>query len=359
MEYVTGPGLEQHELPGWVAVWALMLKHLGEQGLLAKAAERIRLERERGYVFEDLLAFELALFCWRRHAGGRRGIKRFCREVERHGWGPRVGAIAGRESWPSSGSVSRMLASERRAMGALFRQEELGQVVAFSKLSVHWSTVFYDATGEWFVVFDLDGMVKAMRRRALPRGAELPEAQRGASAMGVPGYPGGKRGEEQVSSERLPHAGSGQWLGQDSGAGNTAMGAALEQAVAWLVDLCTAVNLPLDRVVVRVDGAAGHAGCVQRVRAAGLHVLVRWVHYEALEQPQVRAWMQEQVCYAVPSSGSGPPKHAAEVGPCPWLPQEEAGGAPPLRLLVSRFDSAQPGKKRGAGLVLGAAQYEL
>lgn len=358
VEYVTGPALEQQELPAWVAVWALMVDNLRKAGVWKVAAEEIRLEREQGYVFEDLLGLLVAFFCWRRHAGGRRGIKRFCREMEHHHWGPGLAAILGRDSWPTSGSVSRMLAAVKRPMGALFRQRVLGQVVAFSKLPVNWSTVFHDSQGEWFVVFDLDGIVKALRRRALPANADLPEAQRGASAMGAPGYSGRKRSDVQVSSERLQHAGSGQWLGQDSSPGNTAMGPALEQAVAWLVDFCTAVGLPRQRVVLRVDGAAGHAGCLQHVRAAGLRVLVRWVHYEALDQPDVRTWLQQEVWYPVPSSESGPRRHAAEVGPCPCLPQQPAG-APPLRLVVSRFDCAQHGKKRGAGLVLGKAQYEM
>jgi len=317
------------------------------------ALEQVRIRRKAGYSFFDALIFFMAMACWDKTGS----IKEFSRISHKGNLGRVLAGIAGRRDWPTDSSMSRLLKAVRPEDTEQFRQHilPLSYPGEFSKNP--W-VMTRDTHGQLWAVFDLDGIVSAFRQRALPQGDDLPEPDRWTDEVASPGYPGRKRGETQVSSHRLQQAGSSTWVGQESEAGNTVMSKAVEHAVTWLTQFCEQSGLDKDRILLRIDGAGGNTRCLGALAAAGIHFVVRWPYYEPLERPSVRAHLRGEVWSPVVSSASGPQRHAAELGKGRWLVGASQLPAP-TRLVASRFTSAEEGKKRGAGHILGPAQYEL
>ncbi len=349
---VISPAAERKELPSWMTLYALLVATLRRWGLLDAVGEIHLARRAASYCLLDVVLFLLAYFCWR-GPGGLRGLSQQCRD---QGWGPHLAAVGGRASWATSAAVSRVLARVGPPALRAFRGQILGGGAAHSRLPLHPLGQYRDAHGQAWTVFDLDDVVKASRERALPAAADLPSPQRRSSAMGAPGYHGRKRGEKQISSHRLQQAGSGLWVGQESVAGNGQMAEAAAEACAWLAAWCARCELDRDHVVIRVDGAGGNEPCARAVRSAGFRLVARTACYDVLEQEPMRAYLRGAVFYPVPSSQSGPVRHAAELGAAL---AGACASAPTMRLLATRFTSAKPGKKAGAGYLLGPAQYEL
>lgn len=353
VEPVILPPSARQELPAWMTKYALIVELLRRWGILAAIAAIPIGRNAAGYALVDAFLVLLAFFCSDDRKGG---IKGFCQRCHRESLAPSLAAIGGRQDWPRQSSMSRLLTSLRRDDVQRFREVALGLVAGGGRLAAHPLGAFRDAHGQPWAVFDLDGVVKAFRQRALPQGADLPDPRRRSSEMGAPGYSGRKRGETQISSHRVQHAGTGSWVGQESVAGNTPMTQAAADACEWLAAWCTASGIDRSRVVLRIDGAGGNEPCANAVRGAGFHLLARTARYEVLQQESVREYLRGEVFYPVPSSMSGPARHAAELGAVPSL--SYADGAP-MRTVVTRFPSGQEGEKSGAGCVIGPAQYEM
>jgi hypothetical protein len=317
------------------------------------ALEKVRIRRKTGYSFYDALVFIMAMACW----DTKGTIKEFSRVSHKDNLDRVLASIAGRRDWPTDSSMSRLLKSVRREDTEEFCRHILPLTQPGELTKSPW-VMTRDAHGQLWAVFDLDGIVNAFRRRALPRGDDLPEPERWTDEVAAPGYPGRKRGETQVSSHRLQQAGSSAWVGQGSEPGNTVMSEAVAQAVSWLSNFCEQAGLDKEHVLLRIDGAGGNTRCVGALAAAGTHFVVRWAYCESLDRSAVRAHLRGEVWSPVVSSRSGPQRHAAELGEGRWL--EGTNQLPAAtRLVVSRFPSAEEGKKRGSGHIIGPAQYEL
>jgi hypothetical protein len=353
-QFVLSQAVPHPELPPWVARFAVLMRVLLHRAETARALEQVRLVRKPGYSFIDELGFLVAFTCWNPHGS----IKEFSRISHQNGLGSILAGILGRDKWPGDSSISRCLKSTRQENIDQFRTHVLPLAQAGSEFMTSPWVLFRDSHGESWLVFDLDGTVRAFRQRGLPNGTGLPDPVRWTEQIAQPGYPGRKRGESQVSSYRLHQAGSNQWLGQGAVAGNPVMSEVVQEVSKWIVALCGSLGIPSRRVILRIDGAGGNSVCLKACQEAGFHTLVRWPYYHLLDSPQVREHLGQEVWSEVPDSESGPTRYAAELGTSPW----SLGDQPPptgTRVVVSRFLSAQEGKKRGAGHLIGPAHYEL
>jgi hypothetical protein len=338
----------RRELPAWVTKFAIVAKSLDAWGVL-KAIEEIYVARKDGYSLIDAFGVLLAYFCSNERP--RNGLRGFCRAM-RKGMGGQLAALLGRESLPSSAALSRLLGSISKADVELVITA-IG--AACRKLPVHPLGMFHDSQGKPWTVFDLDAVVTAFRQRALPAQVDLPKARRRAEEAAAPGYPGRKRGETQISSSRLQQAGSTLWVGQATVAGNASMSEAVVEACAWLARWCLQHHIEPAQVLIRIDGAGGNEPCAEAVRKAGFKLLARSAHYALLSNQAVEEYLRGDVFFEVPSSLSGPVKHAADLGLMPLT----ASGACSMRNIVTRFTSGTPGVKSGAGHLIGVAQYEM
>jgi hypothetical protein len=338
----------RRELPAWVTKFAIVVHSLKAWGVL-KAIETIYVARKDGYSLIDAMGVLLAYFCSNERP--RNGLRGFCRAMSK-GLGKQLAALLGRESMPSSAALSRLLGSIGKAEVELVIAA-IGS--ACRKLPVHPLGMFHDSHGKAWTVFDLDAVVTAFRLRALPTHEDLPKARRRTEEAAAPGYPGRKRGETQISSSRLEQAGSALWVGQATVPGNASMSEAVAEACAWLAGWCGQHHIEPAQVLIRIDGAGGNEPCAEAVHKAGFKLLARSAHYTQLGKQDVEEYLRGDVFFEVPSSLSGPVKHAADLGQRPLTASESCS----MRTIVTRFTSGTPGKKSGAGHLIGAAQYEM
>lgn len=335
------------ELPSWATKFVVVVNALRGWGVL-KGLEAVHVERRDGYSLIDGFGLLLAYFCC--NESGLGGLRGFCDRISEAELSDKLAAILGRIALPSSASLSRLLSTIGKP-----EIESVIEVIgaACGKLPVHPLCMFHDANGNAWTVFDLDAVVTAFRRRALPSGDDLPKARRREETAA--GYPGRKRGEAQISSSRLQQAGSGLWLGQTTVPGNATMSEAVAEACGWLASWCAKNGVKASQVLIRIDGAGGNEPCAEAVHAAGFKLLARCARYAVLKDQAVNRYLQGDVFYEVPSSRAGPTKHAADLGPMPLT----QATATTMRTIITRFTSGTAGEKSGAGHIEGTAQYEM
>ena len=346
-------------LPEWANEGAVLVEWLHERGLLDRVAQRLQIQREGGYVGLDLVVF-LVFFLTSKLCGGIKGFGKRVRPFQRQ-----LAAMAGRKSVPAPPSVSRILGAVDDAHGEALGGWLLIEACEAATVLRHPSVRTRDATGREWHVFDLDPTTTVLRQRALPEFEDMPPARRRA-VEAQPGYTGRKRGDVQLSRMTLQHAGSGLWMGLWTAPGNGEWREHSEAAIQRVGDVCEEIGHPLDQAFVRVDGAGGNVPLITTCQEAGLRYLTRWSQYGLLEEPELRAHLNGTSWVNVIDSGSGPRRHAAEIG---WVELHAAADTlrsdgtayPPVRsrLVVSRFRAEKPDKKRGAGTLIEGWQYEL
>lgn len=343
-------------LPEWATEGAVHLEWMERRGVLKEVGKRLRIRREGGYVGLDVVIFLILFFGSRLSVG----IKEFggrSRNYQRQ-----LAALGGRRRLPAPSSVSRVLgAAEHRHARQLAPWLLLDGCGAIEVLG-HPSTRTLDARGEQWHVFDLDPTSTVLRHRALPEMDDLPEPRR-RSEQAKPGYMGRKRGEVKLSRTTLQHAGSGLWMGLWMGPGNGEQREEFEAAVQTVRDICSRVDHPTERALVRIDGAGGNLPFITACQEAGVRYLTRWNRYGLLDQPEVREYLNSASWYEVPDSGSGPRRHTAELG---WMllpsnhKRRRADGrrydSVVARMVVSRFAAES---KRGTGIFIDGWMYEL
>lgn len=353
---VTDGSGDNTRLPDWSALYLILITMLRERGWLGVIARGLKVRRQGGYVGLDIFAFLLAMFCWARPDRRTRSIHAFsdacsfCRN--------RLAAVAGRRKWPTQSAVSRFLSAVPAGamlleVGAQMLRQGVGSLVR------HPDAQSRDTLGQSWHVFDFDPTILAMRQRALPEGEDLPEPKRRVADIAAAGYTGRKRGEVLLSVGALQHAGTGLWLQLMVQVGNasvsTMLGAMLGCIKPWLAE----AGAGLERAVVRADGAAGNVPSLNAFVEHGVDYVTRLAWYSVLEREEVRAYLDRAPWVEVPDSGSGPRRHATEVGSWPWrapMPQDAPQGMDKTRLVVTRFAADT---KHGAGRVQDGWQYEL
>jgi hypothetical protein len=351
--------VETDRLPEWANEGAALVDGLHERGVLDGIADRLRIQREGGYVGLDLVLF-LLFFLTARLDGG---IKGFAERAAPHR--EQLGALGGRRRLPTPASVSRILAATAVGHAEALAEWLLVDACGATLVLRHPAVAAHDAVGDSWQVFDLDPKVTVLRQRALPDLDDTPPPRRRAIDA-EPGYPGRKRGDVQLSRMTLQHAGSSLWMGLWLAPGNGEWREHSKAAIQRVRSICDSIGYAADHALVRVDGAGGNVPLITTCQDAGVRYLTRWSRYEILDEEEVRQHLNAASWLAVTDSGSGPRRQATDLGWVTLHPSDSTVGDDgsaysPVRsrMVVSRFQARQPGKKRGAGKLIDGWQYEL
>lgn len=346
-------------LPVWTATFTKILELLHHKQLFEAMAVQCAIARQGGYVGLDLLVAGLAFFL----AQESKGIKGFSALMK--GFGKRVAACAGLVRLPTAASISRVLsAADRLENPEEFVSWLLAQGSACRDLLRNPLVHARDALGIAWSIYDFDPSVVALRLRALIEGADLPKAVRRSKRMCAPGYTGRKRGETQYSLAFLSHSGAGLWMHVSAWPGNTPFAEAIGMAAKAVARAVVWASLSLDTTLLRFDGAGGNFPAIAAVVAHGIHYLTRLGSCSVLEQAGVMEFLATADWRPVRDSGSGPQRHATELGSWAlsndqFLKETEDDRALRSRLVVSRFPAAKDGKRHGSGVEIGDWHYEV
>jgi hypothetical protein len=352
---ITGP------LPRELRAGALLIEQLQSAGWLDQAATRFFIARRPGYVALDGMLFLLYFISAGPVLGGLRGFYEMHRE-----WADALGAIGGRARLMSSAALSRLLGSaDPKELAKAGRWWLLHASGALGLLQ-HPSVLTRDSRGGAWHVFDFDPSRQAFRQRALPEGADLPPGSRRLEKLAAPGHRGRKRGEVVCNEGLLIHNGAGVWLDATVQRGNGDARAQFASALLAVVETCDALGCVPSQALLRTDGQFGSVPALSAAEAAGVAYLTRLARYGLLDTPEVRARLNEARWVRVPDSGSGPVRHAADLGevalPAGEATRREDGSsyAPVVvRVVVSRYTPAEPASKDGVGFAVGEEIFEL
>lgn len=349
---------ESSRLPDWAAHAVCMLQALASGSRLAGFGERVRANRQGGYAALDVLIGLVVFFA----SGLKLGLRPFW-ETACRPFAAQLAAAADRRTLPSSSALSRALGKVTSEEVRKFGPWLLRQMDGFEDVLDHPASRHVDTRGDAFHVFDFDHTVTTFYQRRLTSTDSQPDGSRRAHAA-TPGYSGRKRGDVQLSRATLQHAGSGLWLDARIGPGNGDQRADFEHAVQVLVEVCKELNLDPSRAVLRGDGAFGHVPHITACLENGISFVSRLARYQVLDQPEVRARLQEAAWYEVPGTVEPSVRFAAEVGLVTLPPSAKtlrADGStyPPVtaRVVVTR-------RRNGPGVaswghVIGEWRYEL
>ena len=340
----------------WNTGIVLLLDLLGT-GRLDEVGERLRVYRQGGYAGIDGFVF-LLLFFASDIGGGLKGFSAKIGEFNR-----RLAAVADRVRLPSQAAMSRLLAAVTPEAVRSLTKWLLREGAEVVEILRHPSMMTVDAVGESWHVLHYDPTKEALRQRALPEGPDLPEPRRRAAGFAAPGHSGRKRGEVQVSRSALQHAGSSIWLDSRVAPGNGERRPALRSAIGAAVELCSALDHPLHRVVMVEDGEFGDVPSLTEHRDAGVACITRLNRLGLLDQPEVRQHMATQPWYWVPDSRSGPRRSAMDLGEVTVRPGKRTvrdDGVPyepiTVRVIVTRYPREGEAEH---GRVIEGWQYEL
>ena len=338
---------ERPLIPG-LAEYACAVRWLASCGVLDGIVDRLRLNRSGGYVGLDLVLVVFAYLCTGRQYEGIHG---FCDDAGRK-FGEQLASIADRKRWPTQSAVSRLFASVELGQAEEFAEWLLTESIEPSALWNHESALYRDCEGEGWHAFHFDHSVTALRERALPEGEGLPEPRRHADDFAKAGYAGRKRGEVQISRGTLQHRGTGLYHLLTLAPGNGRLRDDLVKSAAHVARWSECVGVDTGRCVIITDGATGGWAQMEVPPKSGVRYLTRLGYYKLLDNPEVMARVLSQPWEPVQDSRSGPRRWATELGSIQHNGRR-------VRLVLSKFEAAADGKKRGAGVVIDGWQYEV
>lgn len=362
--HVTVTDRSPSNLPDCLAEFVVFAEHLRQSGFFDVIDDALPIDRGRGYLACDVIAFLVAFF-----SSGSQGLRPFYEKNRRHG--SLLAALVDRRQWPSSAAISRACSAISLDQAQRFSNWILCHGADFSHLLEHSEVTLRDRLSRRWHVLDFDPSVEVFRQRALPLGNDLPEPKRRYSNLARPGYSGRKRGEVQLSRAILQHAGTGQYIFSSLSPGNghsrQALCSALDTARIWARSNRQSEEL----ILVRLDGGVGgHVPAITACLQAGVCYIARHGFYSLLDQPDVFRRLQSGAWHDVSDSGSGPQRQALELGQMVLRADNETrheDGSPfspvPTRMVVSRYrvstDEQGESLKCGVGREIDGWVYEI
>jgi hypothetical protein len=270
-------------IPSWFGEVTLVAHALTRCGVLDAIGQRVRLARRR-FGRYDVIDFVAVLIGYM--LSGEPTLEAFYARLLP--FASPFMALFGRDHLPHRSTLSRFLAALDQpaveALRTLFQQDLVTRPTFASPPGGIW-----DREGKHWLIVDVDGTRQAARQRALPHPPELPDRHRRLEQVCAPGYLGRKRGEVVRTRTTVLQAHTHQWLGSFGGAGNGDYRGELLQAGKAISDYATALSLPLEQVIVRVDGLYGNTASLVDLRSLGLGAIGRSKEYSLLDLPQVQA----------------------------------------------------------------------
>ena len=338
--------ISQSELTPEFIAYALIVTRLDETGVLEEVAERLRLDRNKGFQGIDLVLVLLAYFCAGMKVGG---IRKFVDEVVPRYKG-RLAALGGREKFPSQGSVSRLF----KALGPQQVEDNsqwlLRESVDYTTLVGHPAVKCLDCRQQSWDVFDFDITPTVLRQRGVAEGDDLPEVERISEQVGARGRTGRKRGHIKISRATVQHRGSRLWVDARLAAGNGSWPELVAEGFEAAEAFAAAQGLDASRSIMCFDGESGGHPQMRCGLDSSCSFITRLTHYSPLKRKAVRRRLDQQHWETVVDSGSGPTRQATEYGTL------ELSDGRSVRLVVTRF---RADAKRGAGLYIDGWQYEV
>lgn len=254
-------------------------------GLLEQIAERVHFARARFGIY-DTIDFVVVLIGYA--LSGEATLQAFYERLLPFAL-PFM-ALFGRDQLPDRSTLSRFLKAidepTVEALRSLFQEDLFSRPL--TEDGEHGAGL-QDRCGREWKVFDNDGTRQAARQRALPHTKDLPAAHGRMNAVCAPGYRGRKRGEIVRTRTTLLQAHTHQWFGTYGHAGNGEYRGELLRVIGVLKQYACKQNLPLARILLRLDGQYGDLAVVIDLASCGLCYLIRGKDYALLDLPAIQA----------------------------------------------------------------------
>jgi len=271
--------------PSWLGEVAIMAHYLIHLDLLEQIAERVRFARARFGIY-DTIDFVVVLIGY--SLSGEPTLKTFYERLLP--FATPFMALFGRDHLPDRSTLSRFLKALDQptveALRTLFQEDLLARPHAPGQ---EQRAGLQDRCGRLWKVFDGDGTRQAARQRALPHREALPPAHRRLDGVCAAGYTGRKRGEVVRTRTTLLLAHTQQWFATYGNAGNGEYRGELLRVVGVLKQYACKQNLPLARILLRLDGQYGDLAVLIDLASRGVCYLTRGKDYGLLDLPQIQA----------------------------------------------------------------------
>lgn len=268
--------------PPWFGEVAVLAQYLRKLGLLDAISERVRFARKRAGHYE-VIDFVAVLFGYA--ISGERTLETFYEPL--YPFAPVFMALFGRERLPARSTLSRFLCILPFPAVEALRSLFLADVLARQLSKEGQTGALVDRCGVSRLVFDIDGTRETARQRALPKGEELPPAQRRLDELCAPGYTGRKRGEVVRTRTVVSQAHSYQWLGSFGNPGNGQYRNELRRAIEAIECYLATQQLPKESALLRLDGQYGTGAVLSDL--AGFLFVSRGKDYTVLNRAEVQS----------------------------------------------------------------------
>jgi hypothetical protein len=325
--------------PSWLGEVVVVSHYLKSLGLLEKIASEVRFSRKRVGTY-DTIDFVCVLIGYA--LSGEATLKEFYEHLKP--LGTTFMSLFGRNELPSRYALSRYLSAIDQptveALRTVFEKD-----LASRPLISQGETVggLWDRCGNRWIVFDIDATRQAARQRALPRTKDLPSAQRRMDLVCAPGYTGRKRGEVVRTRTTVLQAHTHQWFGTFGGSGNGEYRGELRRAIEAIVPYLRSQQLPLDHVVVRLDGQYGDCAIVVDLDRYRLSYVMRGKDYHLLDLPALQARLAQPPDQVVTHPETGTTRALFD---CPDVLVDPAG--PRLRVIIATQPEAATAARVGS-----------
>jgi hypothetical protein len=336
-------------IPAWLAEALLVGQYWHQSGLLERLQQQVRVSRGRMGHYE-VCDFVLLLLAYA--VSGVETLKLFFEQLE--SIKPVLMSLWKRVRCPVAATLSRFLAAVDEPaveqLRSLFEADLLAHPIEM-KTAMGLS----DRTGKRWVVFDVDGTVKATRHRALVSASTHPQLKRRSENACAPGYGGRKRGDYVRTRTTIACAHTHEWLGTFAAAGNGTPKTDLIRACDLVKRYLYTQGLTSVQGIVRLDGLYGSASYISEIQQAQIAYTIRCRDYHLLNDSVVEAALK-QAPHATISYPDSP--HSRELFDIPCLDSTRRGYHEPMRLVIVRMERFDR-RKRAVGKCQGKHIHEL
>lgn len=346
---VTTTEQSNRVIPAWLAEALLVGQYWNQSGLLERLQQQVRVSRGRMGRYE-VCDFVLLLLAYA--VSGVETLKLFFEQLE--SIKPVLMSVWKRAQSPVAATLSRFLADVDESVVEQLRS--LFEADLFEHpIEMEAAMGLTDRIGRRWVVFDVDGTVKATRHRALVTAPTHPELRRRSQNACAPGYGGRKRGDHVRTRSTVACAHTHEWLGTFAAAGNGTPKTDLARACELVKRYVQTQGLTLVDGILRLDGLYGSASYISPLQQAKLAYAIRCRDYHLLNDPIVQATLKQSphATIAYPDS-----PHSRELFDIPCLDSTRRGYHEPMRLVIVRMERFDK-RKRAVGKCKGKYIHEL
>ncbi|MBD2309071.1 hypothetical protein H6G17_26770 [Chroococcidiopsis sp. FACHB-1243] len=336
-------------IPSWLSEALLVGQYWNQSGLLDRLQQQVRVRRGRMGRYE-VCDFVLLLLAYA--VSGVETLKLFFEQLE--SIKSVLMSVWQRAGCPVAATLSRFLADVDKTaveqLRSLFEVDLLAHPIEMGA-----AMGLSDRTGKRWVVFDVDGTVKATRHRALVSAPTHPQLKRRSENACAPGYGGRKRGDRVRTRSTVACAHTHEWLGTFAAPGNGTPKLDLARACDLIERYLRVQGLTIVQGIVRLDGLYGSASYVSELQQSKIAYMIRCRDYHLLNDPIVEAALKQapQATITYPDS-----PHPRELFDIPCLDSTRRGYHEPMRLVVVRMERFDT-RKRAVGKCRGKYIHEL